>query len=493
MKPFASLVAMVLALATVALSWRQAPPAEDAAMLMRYIQHLADGQGWVWNPGSRPEDGATDALFVLVAAAFTRLTGIEVELGVRLLNLLAHVGVIVLIFRHWVAKFSFHPVLAGILLTPLIAGPGSCFVPAGFATTFFVILLTIFYLLSYQKNINSKIFIAFLVVLARPEGIFLVAPELLWKWSISTNKKKVASKILLFAILPGILWLIWRQFYFGHIFPTPFYRKGGIFNIYTGFQSFYLGIMHVFPLIPVLVAGWWQTSVQTRWRTVLPVVLFLGMFSIMSNEMNFAARFQYAIVPALLLSPLMLPARQWAEKLYQFGGNHLSVIAGMLLASAFSLFAWQRYAEDRALLQPDVRDCIGQALAPFKAQHYRLATTEAGLLPFRSGWHSLDAWGLNDYAIARAGVVSQARLRQFAPTVIMLDEHLISERKAEWQAMNDTLRTFAAQNGYLLAGRYTLPGDSLSHWYWVDSRCPDVIKIKDIISNCIDNTLHKNE
>ena len=44
------------------------PPFEDAAMLMRYAQHLADGHGIVWNIGGHPVDGATDFLFMAVSA-----------------------------------------------------------------------------------------------------------------------------------------------------------------------------------------------------------------------------------------------------------------------------------------------------------------------------------------------------------------------------------------------------------------------------------------
>jgi hypothetical protein len=42
------------------------PPFEDAAMLMRYADHLAHGQGIVWNIGEPPLDGTTDFLFLVV-------------------------------------------------------------------------------------------------------------------------------------------------------------------------------------------------------------------------------------------------------------------------------------------------------------------------------------------------------------------------------------------------------------------------------------------
>ena len=40
-----------------------AHPHEDAAILMRYADHFANGHGLVWNIGDDPVDGATDFLF----------------------------------------------------------------------------------------------------------------------------------------------------------------------------------------------------------------------------------------------------------------------------------------------------------------------------------------------------------------------------------------------------------------------------------------------
>jgi hypothetical protein len=53
-------------------TWRfvrfSGPPAEDAAMLMRYADNLARGYGIVWNPGEPPVDGGTDFLFLTTIA-----------------------------------------------------------------------------------------------------------------------------------------------------------------------------------------------------------------------------------------------------------------------------------------------------------------------------------------------------------------------------------------------------------------------------------------
>src|SRR5436305_11085379 len=64
-------------------------PEEDAAMLLRYARHLAQGQGIVWNVGEKPVDGATDFLYLLAVAAVTR-AGLGVESAARAVGLVAH-------------------------------------------------------------------------------------------------------------------------------------------------------------------------------------------------------------------------------------------------------------------------------------------------------------------------------------------------------------------------------------------------------------------
>src|SRR5512147_306326 len=64
-------------------------PEEDAAMLLRYAQHLAAGEGVVWNLGERPVDGATDFLFMLLVAALHRV-GVPLETAARGVGLVAH-------------------------------------------------------------------------------------------------------------------------------------------------------------------------------------------------------------------------------------------------------------------------------------------------------------------------------------------------------------------------------------------------------------------
>src|SRR5512140_2227600 len=96
----ALLVISVLVYAAAAVDF-SVPPYEDAAMLMRYADHLAHGYGVVWNIGQHPVDGATDFLFMGAAAALIRI-GLPVGRSVRVIGVLSHVLTVLLVY--WVNR-----------------------------------------------------------------------------------------------------------------------------------------------------------------------------------------------------------------------------------------------------------------------------------------------------------------------------------------------------------------------------------------------------
>src|SRR5690349_14412084 len=73
------------------------PPFEDAAMLMRYAQHIASGHGIVWNIGEAPVDGATDFLFMASAALLIKL-GLTVSQAVRGIGFTSHLLTVLIVY-----------------------------------------------------------------------------------------------------------------------------------------------------------------------------------------------------------------------------------------------------------------------------------------------------------------------------------------------------------------------------------------------------------
>ena len=113
-------------------------PFEDAAMLMRYADHFADGHGIVWNIGEAPVDGATDFLFMVIVAVVHRF-GLSIEAAVRALTIASHIGTILLIYIAMRKVQGAGPIPAFISALYFAIGPGLLLSAAYFGTPFFVL------------------------------------------------------------------------------------------------------------------------------------------------------------------------------------------------------------------------------------------------------------------------------------------------------------------------------------------------------------------
>lgn len=483
------------------------PPFEDAAMLMRYADHLAHGYGIVWNIGQHPVDGATDFLFMVASAALIKI-GIPVGRSIRGIGFVSHILTVLLVY--WVNRKIWKASIAVSFVTALYlsVGTGLSYVAAYFGTPFFALFAALtwtFCLLLIQK-VNPPLwlsllfaFVGLLTGLTRPEGVILAALMLIaiivmkgWRQSAKT----IFVFVGIFLILGGAYFL-WRWNYFGYPLPNPFYKKGGGFLYWDALQASFGNVVQFgsFFLLAYLL-GFRSTKLARQTIAFLiPVVGFAAAFVLISDEMNFGARFQYALLPIILLSwyPLVrgisqefgAPAWGRIQKRTQIVlGIAALVVVGVLVNSSAALgSSTQNYR--------DGRYDVAMMLEPYAGKGYTMATTEAGLLPYYSQWNAIDAWGLNDQWIAHHGEITEAYLDQYKPELIIFHAHfsplvppLTPDRYADpaWFKMTIVLNDYAIKNHYILAAVF---GDSPydTHYYYVRPDFPDSQNIAHLISH----------
>ncbi|HNS04205.1 MAG TPA: hypothetical protein PKM78_17675, partial [Anaerolineae bacterium] len=119
-----------------------AHPSEDAAMLMRYAQHLAEGHGIVWNIGEAPVDGATDFLFMAAAAALVK-AHLSIEHSVRLIGLGSHLLTAMIIYLSLRRGNRLGRLAATFCVLYFLLGPGQRYVEAYFGTPFFALFVAV--------------------------------------------------------------------------------------------------------------------------------------------------------------------------------------------------------------------------------------------------------------------------------------------------------------------------------------------------------------
>lgn len=461
-----------------------APPLEDAAMLMRYADNLAHGHGIVWNVGEKPVDGATDFLS-MVLIALLRRTGLGLVTATRALVLTAHIATVFVVFVGVRRLRGSSPFVAAFSGAYLAIGPGLAYVSTCFATPVFAFFASVAWFLAYElvdRPVRRSAVVLFAVVcllmgLVRPEGVFLAL--LMLAAVVSARGLRGASRVvvafvLVFAVVGGA-YFAWRWHYFGYPLPNPFYKKGG--GHFYGLSVCAAGgrvATFLLPFWPPLLLG--LRSRESMRRTLfaaIPVVGFTLLWVLLSDEMNFMGRFQYAVVPLCLISwPRLVHGlrRDWRlPSLAELGvPGRAIVIVFALVAGGWAL----RYVHHRHLWRPNLRDGrydVALMLREYRDRGYLIATTEAGLLPLYSGWRALDTWGLNDQWIAHHGLVTQEYLDHCRPEVIMAHAYFSPAAGPApddaWGEMTQALWDYARSRRYAIAAVYGLTPDDTHHYY----------------------------
>jgi arabinofuranosyltransferase len=497
------------------------PPFEDAAMLMRYSQHFAGGHGIVWNIGEAPVDGATDFLFMASAALLIKL-GLTVGQAVRGIGFVSHLLTVLLVF--WTNRRVHNGNLFLSLFSALYlaVGTGLSYVAAYFGTPYFALAAATTWTLGLvlikwhrpERSDSAVQGLPFWLVLAfalsglvtgliRPEGVILASLMLLsiiimrgWKNSISI----IVTFGLVFLVLGGS-YFAWRWNYFGYPLPNPFYKKGDAglhWDSLLASLSNTLRLSLPFAILMLLGFRSRETTKQTlAW--LVPILGFAIAFILISDEMNFGARFQYALLPIVLMSwipPLGRVNFSWLDQ-SSVKERSAYIVAFTALALSLIYYSWFQNCSLTSFQQTcdrpyerDGRYEMAKLLAEYRDKGYTIATTEAGLLPYYSGWNAIDTWGLNDQFIAHHGRVTAEYLDTYKPEIIMFHDYyspLVPPKLTEanlaqrWFGMTVLLKTYAEENGYVLAAVF---GDSPydTHYYYVRTDFEDSKRIIEQIS-----------
>jgi hypothetical protein len=475
-------------------------PSEDAAIVLRYSDNFAQGHGIVWNIGDKPVDGATDFLFMVLIGLFLK-AGLSLEFAARFIGISSHILTVFVTYICLRKLWSINIIPAVVVSVYLAVSPGLYYVAAYFGTPLFTLLVSItwYTALTIKNNgsthKNSILFAsaALMMSLCRPEGLILSLLMLLALVYLR-KFKNVRLTILYFSvsfIIIGGIYCLWRWNYFGYPLSNPFYKKGGLY-----LSSLKNSIENVtklcLPFLPAFLFGFY--SITTRRLTVgflIPVIGFTASFLFLSEEMNFGARYQYPVLPVVLMSfwPLVEPVRKdlqirWLKELDK---RKLITLNVFLAVFSIGILVYQYNYSSIAEYYKDGNYEVAVILSDYKNYNCTIATSESGLLSLYSGWKVIDTWGLNDRWIAHNDGLTEEYLGRSNPQVISFHNLFypglqINERLNKWLNMVSIMKNYAEQNGYILAAVY---GISLydSYFFYVKSDFPQSKEIVDKIRN----------
>ena len=133
-------------------------PFEDAAMLMHYANHLAQGHGIVWNIGEKPVDGATDFLFMVFLAGLVKI-GLSIEIATRWVIFLSHLITVLLIYIAIRELHDASPWIATLSASYLAMGPGTVYISSFFGAPFFALSVCITWYLANKNFLDMYFFL----------------------------------------------------------------------------------------------------------------------------------------------------------------------------------------------------------------------------------------------------------------------------------------------------------------------------------------------
>lgn len=302
---------------TVVESRRLGLPAafEDAAMLFRYAEQLADGWGVTWNAGEAPglTDGATDLGFVLALGLLSSL-GLPTVVGALLVNLLAVFGMGALfgvLNTVWWRRSQWLPVGLAALVA---AGPVNRYVLSGFSPPALAFLLLGAFTLAVaavaapHRRVRLLLFAGAGAAAAvagwwRPEGFAFGPFVVLFGVLAAAGAGRLRSGATWTALVAPYLalaagWAALRIGYFGHLLPTSAVMKAGSLHVANAVFSLQFYASLLLPLIGVVVVATLGRGRARNWWIVAVVLTTPLLWANTALPQGFWDRIGVAFVPA---------------------------------------------------------------------------------------------------------------------------------------------------------------------------------------------------
>ena len=464
---------------------------DDAYISFRYAQHLAQGDGLVWNVGEPPVEGYTNFLWT-VLLALPEMLGLDPVAFANGIGLLCFLGALLATYA-LARQFFARRALA--LLAVIVLGTNltfSHYATGGLETMLQALLMTaaLALLIGLWKagrwplrGLAGLSVLLALAVMTHPNSALLgiVAGPIALGYSLraaGSRRDRLARVAALIgpAALIGGTWAVWKLSYYGDLLPNSLYAKvGGALPLDRGL-FFVLVFLYASLLLPIGLVG--LASVRRldarRWALLGVVVLWLGyVIRIGGDFMEF--RFIVPILPVLAVQVVgvLFEGVPWPPV-------RLALLAVVLAGPLFfsrTFPGMPRYFietvdELEAHLTAPQQNWLGVGAALGEAfageESVTIATTAAGAIPYESGLRTVDMLGLNDRWIALNGVPVGYKPghQRYAPLgyleaqgVALVIGHPIL-KSAAFDPLDEYRAAFLLENFYLDGPAGTVPADA---------------------------------
>jgi len=409
---------------------------DDTFITLRYSYNFASGYGPTYNPGFQPVEGYTSFLYMILMT-IPHLFNLNAIIFAKSVGIIATLAYIVLSFKfvleltHFLDnRYKYVP--ASVFVLIIVSIPGTTVhAVSGMETAFYSLLTIFFFYLTFifqrhpeRRKANLLTFIGLLLGLTRPEGNLIVGVGLLCiLFTLQRKQKRMfITSILLFYILPGGIYFLWRTMYYGLLLPLPFYLKVTHQSFLGGLNDVIRFIVYIGIHIGILVLlSFLKLNLRLLIPSIISVTFILIYFTFPTHIMGYEWRYMFPIVPFIsiiaavgvgvllfLICSLHLSSKR-KNYLYSFCisiGICVLIFIGFSIDVARSIKKWRQYAHGLSMAHITLGKYLNEfnsinELPPNKLPS--LAIADAGAVPYYSKWHTIDTYGLNELNIALSG------------------------------------------------------------------------------------------
>ena len=402
-----------------------------------YAKNFASGNGLVFNIGERVE-GFTSFLWIFILTISYWLK-IYPEIYIKVLSISFGVGCLILTYfltdimiRKKQPKIQINSYFCFIpVLLLVISSTFYYWAVSGMETTLytFLCLLGIYYfLIRNEKTIYlylSMIFLS-LAFLTRQEAVLIICIFILnllieqlkennYKVNIRAMFKPNLVMALSIFIIPAVILLSFRLFYYGYLFPNTFYAKTGISTDYikTGIQytfSFIKGYLLYGTLLILPATLFLEKELRKRILLFYTIIIFYIIYIILvGGDVLVMHRFFIPVLPLIFIIFTVFIVYIYKITQNIIKNNFLRNVIFMLFIIFVGLYIHMNNFQDSIRMsrkEKGLTSSMKNVALAFKEKkekenkHLLVVTSTVGALKYFSDCNVLDMLGLTDKFIA---------------------------------------------------------------------------------------------
>lgn len=408
---------------------------DDAFISLRYAWNLAEGLGFVFNPGERVE-GYSNPSWTLLATAFL-LLDIEPLAALKWTGVLCSAAVPPLAW--WSARKLGLPATWALIPAALSAVDLNIafWAPNGLETPFWTVLLAAWPGLLARRwtegePVPFSALVGALLYVTRPEAPLFIAPALLFEAARAVRDPALRARAVAWAAtlaVPCLAWLGFRWFYYGDWVANTFYVKasdGWHFDIFKKYFASWLVVNAPMTGVALLVTAPFALRSRGGWLAL--ATLGVQFLFVMRAGGDWMAQNRFW-APAVPLAGFVIAtgAHGLATLLRDRGQRHAPLAVAVALTVPFLAQAWRHltleylYADNgkpvvlerwggntkttRERVEGPFRTGVPERVVKvltYVPEGAVLAHSEIGLLAYVSDNPILDAFGLVDKRLSGA-------------------------------------------------------------------------------------------